>query len=80
MNPQDLAQIRDYAARGERVEAMGVLREAIEAKRIRACDGIELLLALRTGSRENVMEAVDAVKQGLPGAYRFTPNVDHAFA
>ena len=79
MNPEDFAQIRECVARDDRVEAMRALREAIESKRIWARDGVELMLALRQGSRENVMEAVDAVKQGLPGAYRFMPNADHAF-
>ena len=79
MNPTDFAQIRECVAREDRAEAMRALREAIEAKRIVARDGIELMLALRQGSHENAIQAVDAVKLGLPGAYRFMPTADHAF-
>ena len=80
MHPQDFNRICDSLARNDRVEAMGILRAAIEANRIEARDGIELMLALRQNSLEKVLEAIDAVKQGLPGAYRFMPNADYAFA
>ena len=80
MHPEDFTRICDSLARNDRVEAMGILRSAIEANRIEARDGIELMLALRKNSLAEMMEAIDTVKQGLPGAYRFMPNADYAFA
>lgn len=80
MNPQNLAQIRECVAHGDRVEAMRRLRTAIVTEQIGAHDGVELMLALRQGSPEKVLEAVAAIERGLPGAYRFVPKADYAFA
>ena len=80
MNLSNLAQIRECVAHGDRIEALRALRVAIERDQIRAHDGVELMLALRRGSPENVMEAVEAIQRGLPGAYRFVPKADYAVA
>jgi len=80
MNPQSLVQIRDCVAHGDRTAALRVVRAAIVAEKIGAHDGIELMLALRQGSPDKVMEAVEAIQRGLPGAYRFMPKADYAFA
>jgi len=79
-NVQNLAQIRECVAHGDRAEALRTLRAAIEHDQICAHDGVELMLALRQGSPEKVLEAVAAVERGLPGAYRFVPKADYAFA
>ena len=80
MNPLNLAQIRESVAHGDRPTALRALRAAIDQQKIIARDGVELMLAVRQGSPEVVAEAVDAMKWGLPGAYRFVPKADHAFA
>ena len=80
MNLHNLAQIRECVAHGDRQEALRELRLAIEQNQIVARDGVELMLALRRGSPEKVMEAVEAIQRGLPGAYRFVPKADYAFA
>ena len=77
---QNLAQIRECVAHGDRAEALNALRAAIVEERIVAHDGVELMLALRQGSPEKVREAVDAIERGLPGTYRFVPKADYAFA
>src|SRR5476651_1135322 len=59
MNPQNLAQIRDCVAHGDRAAALRVVRSAIVAEKIGAHDGIELMLALRQGSPDKVMEAME---------------------
>jgi hypothetical protein len=80
MNLSNLAQIRECVAHGDRAGALRTLRVAIEQDQIGAHDGVELMLALRRGSPEKVMEAVEAIERGLPGAYRFVPKADYAFA
>jgi hypothetical protein len=80
MNPQNLAQIRECVVHGDRTQALSAVRAAIVAEKIGAHDGVELMLALRQGSPEKLMEAVEAIQRGLPGAYRFMPKADHAFA
>ena len=80
MKKQTLAQIRECLAHGDRVAALDAVRAAIDADQIGPRDGIELMLAVRQGSREVVLEAVETMKCGLPGAYRYVPKADHAFA
>ena len=80
MPPPNLAQIRDCIAHGDRTRALSALRLAIEGDQIAARDGVELMLALRGGAPEKMIEAVDAIERGMPGAYRFVPKANHAFA
>lgn len=80
MSPLNLAEIRECVAHGDRGSALRALRAAIDHEDIGARDGIELMLAVRQGSPEIVAEAVEAMEWGLPGAYRFVPKADHAFA
>jgi hypothetical protein len=80
MNPKNLAQVRECVANGDRSEALRALRAAIESDQIPARDGVELILAVRGGSPEKMLEAVEAIERGQPGAYRFVPKADYAFA
>ncbi len=80
MNQLTLTQIRDCVNRGDRTAALTALRAAIQEERITPRDGIELMLAIRQGSRPAMLEAVETMKWGLPGAYRYVPKADHAFA
>ncbi len=80
MNSLNLAEIRESVAHGDRAAALRALRTAIKQEKIVARDGVELMLAVRQGSPEVVAEAVDAMAWGLPGAYRFVPKAEHAFA
>lgn len=80
MNPLNLAEIRECVAHGDRAAALRTLRVAIDEEKIVPRDGVELMLAVRQGTPEVVAEAVDAMKWGLPGAYRFIPKAEHVFA
>jgi hypothetical protein len=75
-----LSKAREYIARSDRAGALGILREAIQDGTIAARDGVELMLAVRQGSRETVLEAIDTIQWNKSGAYRFIPRTDHAFA
>jgi hypothetical protein len=80
MKNLNLVQIRESVVRGDRASALNALRSAIDEEKIVPRDGIELMLAVRRGSQEMVTEAVEAMKWGVPGAYRYVPKTDHAFA
>lgn len=80
MPQQTLIQISECVARGDRPAALSVVRTAIDEGEIVARDGIELMLAVRRGSAEAVMEAVEAMKRDLPGVYRYVPKTEYAVA
>jgi hypothetical protein len=79
MNQLTLNQIRDCLTQGDRLAALNALRSAINDENITARDGIELMLAVRQGSRPEMLKAVETMRWGLPGAYRYVPKADHAF-
>jgi hypothetical protein len=75
-----LSKLRRCMALEDRTAALQVVRDAIDADRIMARDGIELLLVLREGTHVMVIEAIDSMRLGLPGTYRYIPKADHVFA
>ena len=75
-----LGKLGECVARDDRAAALGILRAAVNDGQVSPRDGIELMLAIRQGSAEGVRAAFDAMRSGLPGAYRFVPRADDAFA
>ena len=75
-----LVKIDECVAHGDRAGALRVLRSAVSDGLIGSHDAIELMLAVRQGSDDGVKEAIDLVRSSLPGAYRFVPKADYAFA
>ena len=75
-----LTKVDDCIAHGDRAAALRVLRAAVCDGQIGPHDAVELMLAVRQGSDDGVREAIDVMRSGLPGAYRFVPKADHAFA
>jgi len=75
-----LFKLDQCVARDDRAAALGILRAAVNEGQISPRDGIELMLAIRQGSADGVKEAIGAMRSGLPGAYRFVPRADYAFA
>jgi len=80
MNKQTLTQVRDCVARGDRTAALNALRSAVDDNNLAARDAIEFMLAVRQGSEPVMQEAVEAMQWAQPGAYRYVPKADHAFA
>jgi hypothetical protein len=80
MKKQTLAQVREYVVHGNRMAALDAVRSAIDHDQIGARDGIELMLAVRQGSREVMLEAMEMVRCSQPGSYRYVPKADYAFA
>lgn len=80
MKKQTLARIRECVARGDRAAALDAVRFAIDDNQIDVRDGIELMLAVRQGSHEVMLEAVETMQSGYRGAYRYVPKADYAFA
>ena len=75
-----LVKVDECLAHGDRAGALGILRSAVGDGLIGSHDAIELMLALRQGSDDGVREAIDLMRSGVPGAFRFVPKADHAFA
>ena len=80
MHDLTLTKLRRCMAQDDRVAAMQTVRDAIDTDLIAPRDGIELLLVLREGSAPMVVEAIDAMRLGLPGTYRYIPRAEHVFA
>ena len=75
-----LFKVSDCIGRSDRVGALNLLRGAINDGSIAPNDGIELMLAVRQGSPQTILEAIKFVRRGATGAYRFVPQTVHAFA
>ena len=80
MKKPTLTKIRDCVVHGDRPAALHALRSAIAHREIVPRDGIVLMLAVRQGTPEVMLEALDSLKWGVPGTYRYTPKADYAFA
>jgi hypothetical protein len=75
-----LLKVDECVTHGDRAGAMHELRTAVSQGAMGARDAIELMLAVRQDSDDGVKTAIGLVRSGLPGAYRFVPKADHAFA
>jgi hypothetical protein len=75
-----LIKVNECVTHGDRAGAMHVLRVAVSQGVMGARDAIELMLAVRQDSDDGVKAAIGVMRSGLPGAYRFVPKADHAFA
>jgi hypothetical protein len=75
-----LIKVDDCVTHGDRAAAMHVLRAAVSQGAMSARDAIELMLAVRADSDDGVKAAIGVIRSGLPGAYRFVPKAEYAFA
>ncbi len=75
-----LLKVRDDVSRNDRTSALNLLRSAIQEGTIVPRDGVELMLAVRQGSREAVLEGISLLRRGASGTFRFVPKMEHAFA
>jgi hypothetical protein len=75
-----LTRLRGCAVKEDREAALRVLHLAIASSLIPPREAIELMLVIRDGSSRSVIEAIDAMRAGLPGSYRYVPTPDYAAA
>jgi hypothetical protein len=75
-----LNKLRLCVARHDRDAALELLRAETAAGLIKPRDVVELLLVVRDGTPGSVIEAIDAMRLGVPGSYRYIPAADHAAA
>ncbi|MDD3180555.1 MAG: hypothetical protein PHQ04_09410 [Opitutaceae bacterium] len=75
-----LWQIQDCVTRKDKKSALDVLRSTISECVISPRDGIELMLAVRQEAWTAAAEALEALRTGLPGVYRFAPQVEYALS
>lgn len=75
-----LTRLRGCVVQEDRAAAMQVLRVATSAGLIPPRDAVELMLVVRAGSPEMMIEAIDTMRSGVPGSYRYVPLTDYAVA
>lgn len=75
-----LTRLRRCVAREGCTAAFQVVRDAINTGQIEPRDGVELMLVLQEGTPEMIVEAIEAMRAGLPGSYRYVPKADYAVA
>lgn len=75
-----LSRVEECVARGDRTAALLALRAAVGEEQMAPRDAIELMLAVRQCPGDAVRGAIATMRSGPPGAYRFVPNLDDAFA
>ena len=77
----DLTLMRVLACvtKDDRPAALRVVRTAVEEAELPPRDGIELILTLRQGSRDAVLEAIEKVRSVPAGTYRYVPSLENAF-
>lgn len=74
-----LTKLRRCLARDDREASVQIVRAAIDGEQMMPRDGVELLLVLREGTTDMVVEAIEAMRLGLPGTYRYIPSAEHVF-
>ncbi len=75
-----LTGLRGCVSQEDRTAAMQLLRAAITTGLMLPRDAIELMLVVRDGTSDQVMEAITKMRSGIPGSYRYIPTADHAAA
>jgi len=80
MNDLTLRKIRAIVALEDLPAARQLLRNATEAGQVPPREAVELLLAMHEGRADAVIGAINAMRAGNSGGYRFIPAADHAAA
>ena len=75
-----LQKLRVCLAEEDREAALQLVRAASAAGVIQPRDAVELMLAVRNGTLDLMIAAVDALRSGVPGSYRYIPTADYAAA
>ena len=75
-----LTRLRGCVVQEDRAAAMQVLRLATAAGLIPPRDAVELMLVVRDGSPEIMLQSIDTMRAGVPGSYRYVPPADYAVA
>ncbi|MBC7368826.1 MAG: hypothetical protein H7343_18780 [Undibacterium sp.] len=75
-----LTKLRACVAVEQRSVALQLVRVAAEAGLIQPRDAVELMLVLSDGTPRLMVEAIDAMRLGVPGSYRYVPAADYAAA
>jgi hypothetical protein len=75
-----LIGLRGCVSQEDRAAAMQLLRSAIMTGLMLPRDAVELMLVVRDGTSEQVLEAITKMRHGIPGCYRYIPTADYAAA
>ncbi len=75
-----LTGLRGCISQEDRKAALQLLRGALNGELIQPRDAVELMLVVRDGTREQMLDAITTLRSGVPGCYRYIPAADHAAA
>lgn len=70
-----LTRLRGCVVLEDRAAAARILRVALQAGQIAPRDAIELMLVVRAGSPEMMFAAIERLRAGVPGCYRYVPRI-----
>lgn len=70
-----LTRLRGCVVQEDRAAALRILRMAFLAGQIAPRDAVELMLVVREGSPDMMFAAIDRLRAGVPGCYRYVPRV-----
>lgn len=75
-----LTGLRGCISQEDTKGALQLLRSALNSGLMQPRDGVELMLVVRDGTREQVLDAIAKLRGGVPGCYRYIPVADYASA
>ncbi len=70
-----LTRLRGCVVQEDRAAAARILRVAFQAGQIAPRDAVELLLVVRDGSPEMMFGAIERLRDGVSGCYRYVPRI-----
>jgi hypothetical protein len=70
-----LTRLRGCVVQEDRTAAARILRVAFQAGQIAPRDAVELLLVVREGSPEMMFDAIERLRAGVSGCYRYVPRI-----
>jgi hypothetical protein len=75
-----LTGLRGCISQEDTKGALQLLRTALNSELMQPRDAVELMLVVRDGTREQMLEAIAKLRGGVPGCYRYIPVADYAYA
>ena len=70
-----LTRLRGCVVQEDRAAAARTLHLAIQSGQIAPRDAVELLLVVRDGTPEMMLAAIERLRAGVSGCYRYVPRI-----
>jgi hypothetical protein len=73
-----LSGLRGCISQEDTKGALQLLRIALNNGLMQPRDAVEIMLVVRDGTREQVLDAIAKLRGGVPGCYRYIPATNYA--